>query len=169
LSRLGGAALIIAATRAALGGTLFFVASASVDRISAASTSLQPVIVATAVAGAIGGGLDVVVTVLGFAWLSALLTAFYAEEAGTAASRDEPAVIAAPAWAAGRYVAVLIAGALIVNAGATLTTLERTALTMRPKTLCWRWNARSPPAPTWRRSTSSAPGTAWSSSTTTPT
>jgi glycerophosphoryl diester phosphodiesterase len=127
LSRLGGAALIIAATRAALGGTLFFVASASVDRISAASTSLQPVIVATAVAGAIGGGLDVVVTVLGFAWLSALLTAFYAEEAGTAASRDEPAVIAAPAWAAGRYVAVLIAGALIVNAGATLTTLERTA------------------------------------------
>jgi len=127
LSRLGGAALIIGATRAALGGTLFLIASAIVDRVSAASTSLQPVIVATAVAGAIGAGLDVVVTFLGFAWLSALLTAFYVEEAGTAAPRAEPAVIAAPDWAAGRYVAVLIAGALIVNAGATLTTLERTA------------------------------------------
>jgi glycerophosphoryl diester phosphodiesterase len=127
LSRLGGAALIIGATRGALGGTLFLIASAIVDRVSATSTSLQPVIVATAVAGAIGAGLDVVVTFLGFAWLSALLTAFYVEEADTAASRAEPAVIAPPAWAAGRYVAVLIAGALIVNAGATLTTLERTA------------------------------------------
>ena len=127
LSRVGGAALIIGATRAALGGVLFFMASAIVDRISAASTSVQPVILATAVAGAIGGGLDVVVTFLGFAWLSALLTAFYVEEAGTAASRTEPTVTAAPAWAAGRFVAVLIAGALVVNAGATLITLERTA------------------------------------------
>jgi len=128
LSRLGGAGLITGATRAALGGTLFLMASAIVDRISAASTSLQPVIVATAVAGAIGAALDVVVTFLGFAWLSALLTAFYVEEADTAAPRAEPAVIAPPTWAAGRYVAVLIAGALIVNAGATLTTLERTAV-----------------------------------------
>ena len=126
LWRLGGAALIIAATRFALGGTLFFAASAIVDRISAASTSLQPVIVATAVAGAIGAGLDIVVTFLGFAWLSALLTAFYVEETGAAAPRAEAAVMAAPAWAAGRSVAVLIAGALVVNAGATLTTLERT-------------------------------------------
>ena len=127
LSRLGGAVLIIGATRAALGGALFFVGSAIVDRISATSTSLQPVIVATAAAGAIGAGVDLVVTFLGFAWLSALLTAFYVEEAGTTPERAEPAPTAAPAWAAGRHVALLIAGALVVNAGATLTTLERTA------------------------------------------
>ena len=127
LARLGGAVLIIGATRAALGGTLFFMASAIVDRVSATSTSLQPVIVATAVAGAIGAGVDVIVTFLGFAWLSALLTAFYVEEADTTSPRAEPAVSVPPAWAAGRHVAVLIAGALAVNAGATLTTLERTA------------------------------------------
>jgi glycerophosphoryl diester phosphodiesterase len=126
LSRLGGAVLIVGATRAALGGTLFLMASAIVDRIFTASTSLQPVIVATAVAGAIGAGLDVVVTFLGFAWLSALLTAFYVAHAGTPAL-PEPAVSAPPAWAAGRHVAVLIAGALVVNAGATFTTLERTS------------------------------------------
>jgi glycerophosphoryl diester phosphodiesterase len=127
LSRLGGAVLIIGTTRGVLGGTLFLIASSIVDRISAASTALQPVIVATAVAGAIGAGVDVVVTFLGFAWLSALLTAFYVDEAGAASPRAEPAASAPPAWAAGRYVAALIAGALVVNAGATLITLERTA------------------------------------------
>ena len=89
--RLGAAVLIIAATRAALGGTLFFIASGIVDRVAAASTALQPLIVATGVAAAIGGAVDVVVTFLGFARLSALLSRFYIEEAGTSQARVEPA------------------------------------------------------------------------------
>jgi glycerophosphoryl diester phosphodiesterase len=127
LSRLGGAVLIIGATRAAVGGTLFLISSAVVDRLSAASASLQPVIVATAVAGAIGAGVDVVVTFLGFVWLSALLTAFYAEEAGTGAERAEPSAMTRPAWITPRRVAVVIVGGFAVNAAATLTTLERTS------------------------------------------
>jgi glycerophosphoryl diester phosphodiesterase len=124
LMRLGAAALIIATTRAALGGTLLLVAPAIVARAAAASTALQPVIVATAVAGAIGGAVDVVITFLGFAWLSALLTRFYREEAGTAPVRVEPVASARPAWVTSKRVAVLIGGALVVNAAATLTTLE---------------------------------------------
>ena len=81
LTRLGGAALIIAAARAALAGTIFLAASTIVDRIAAASMSLRPVIAATAVAGALAGAVDVIVTFLGFAWLAALLSRFYEETA----------------------------------------------------------------------------------------
>ena len=125
LTRLGAAVLIIAAARAALGGTLFLVASSLVDRIAAASMSLRPVIAATAVAGAIGGALDVIVTFLGFAWLSVLLTNFYLEEAGGARQPNaQPSPGVRTVWLTGRRVAFLVAAALVVNGVATLTTLE---------------------------------------------
>ena len=128
-SRLGIAVLIIAAARLALGGTLFLAASTIVDRISAATHALQPVIVATAVAGAIGGALDVVITFLGFAWLAALLTRFYAEEVRTSAPAVEATPIAAGGWVTGRRVALVIGGALAINVVASLTTLEGTSAT----------------------------------------
>jgi glycerophosphoryl diester phosphodiesterase len=56
--------------------------------------------------------------------LSALLTRFYREEAGTTPGQVEPVASARPAWVTSKRVAVLIGGALVVNAAATLTTLE---------------------------------------------
>jgi glycerophosphoryl diester phosphodiesterase len=126
LTRLGAAVLVIGAARAVLAGTLFFLASSLVDRIAAASTSLRPVITATAVAGAIGGAIDVIVTFLGFAWLSVLLTRFYTEEVGepstSLATGHSPAL--PPLWLTGRRVAVIVASALAMNGAATLSTLE---------------------------------------------
>jgi glycerophosphoryl diester phosphodiesterase len=125
LTRLGAAVLVIAVARAVLGGTLFLAASSLVDRIAAASTSLRPVIAATAVAGAIGGAIDVIITFLGFAWLSVLLTNFYVEEAGGASlPASVPSAGGPTPWLTGRRVALVIAAALAVNGAATVTTLE---------------------------------------------
>jgi glycerophosphoryl diester phosphodiesterase len=123
LARLGCAALTIAAARAALAGTIFLAASSGVDRLAAASVSLRPVIAATAVAGALAGAIDVIVTFLGFAWLSALLSRLYVETAdGT--SRASAAPTLANAWLTRRRLVMLVVGALLVNGVATLATLE---------------------------------------------
>jgi glycerophosphoryl diester phosphodiesterase len=128
LARLGGAALMIAAARAVLGGTFFLVASSIVDRVAAGSTSLRPVVVATAVAGTIAGAIDVIITFLGFAWLSVLLTRFYVEQVGGAvqARAAQPAG-AERRWLTPRAVAVAAGIAVAVNGVATFTTLESMA------------------------------------------
>ena len=125
LTQLGGAALIIAAARAALAGTIFLAASTIVDRIAAASMSLRPVIAATAVAGALAGAVDAIVTFLGFAWLAALLARFYKETAdGTSRPSAAPIPTLANAWLTERRLVMVVVGALLVNGAATLATLE---------------------------------------------
>jgi glycerophosphoryl diester phosphodiesterase len=125
LTRLGGAALVIAAARAALAGTIFLAASGGVDRLAAASVSLRPVITATAVAGAFAGAVDVIVTFLGFAWLTALLSRFYLETAdGTSRAGAAPGPALANAWLTRRRLVMIVVGALVINGAATLATLE---------------------------------------------
>ena len=181
--RLGVAALTVVATRAALGATWFFAASTIVDRIAVASTSVRPLIVATAITGTLGGALDVIITFLGFAWLSAVLTQFYLEAAD---EQSRPGTllrpVAATAWLTGRRVALIAAAALMVNAVASLTSLERSSQPpdfsssrigpvrgTRRKIRSSRSSGRLPRRPITRKSTCSERRTAWWSSSTMPT
>ncbi len=71
------------------------------------------------------------VTFLGFAWLSALLTRFYLEAVSDAGVQAAAAQVThvPTTWLSGRRIALVIAGAAAVNAAVTFTTLESTSET----------------------------------------
>jgi glycerophosphoryl diester phosphodiesterase len=128
-ARLATAATLLAVVRAALTGTAFLLASTVVDRVATASASLRPVLIATAASAAVTGALDLIVTFLGFAWLSALLTRFYLEDVSNAGPRPDaaPAAYMPTTWLMGRRIALVIAAAIAVNVAVTFTTLESTS------------------------------------------
>ncbi len=131
ITRLGAAAVSLAVVRAALTGTAFLLASAVVGRVANGSASLRPVLIATAACAAVTGALDLIVTFLGFAWLSALLTRFYLEavsDAGVQPASDQVTHMPTT-WFLGRRFALVIAGAVAVNAAVTFATLESTSET----------------------------------------
>jgi glycerophosphoryl diester phosphodiesterase len=124
-TRLGAAVIVLTVVRAALAGTTFLLASAVVDAIARASTSLRPVLIATAAFAAVTGVLDLIVTFLGFAWLSALLTRFYLAEIREGDGR--PNAVPATTWFTGRRIVLVTAAGVAVNAAATFTALEITS------------------------------------------
>ena len=128
-TRLATAAILLTVVRAALTGTTFLLASAVVEGIANASTSLRPVLIATAASAAVTGVLDLIVTFLGFAWLSALLTRFYLEEVREADVRlnTAPAAGTPTTWLTGRRIVLVTAAAVAVNAAVTFTALEITS------------------------------------------
>ena len=115
--------------RAALTGTAFLLASTVVDRVANASASLRPVLIATAAAAAITGALDLIVSFLGFAWFSALLTRFYLEDVSTAGARPDvaPAARMPTTRLMGRRIALVVAAAIAVSVAVMFTTLESTS------------------------------------------
>jgi glycerophosphoryl diester phosphodiesterase len=124
-TRLGAAVVVLTVVRGALAGTTFLLASAVVDAIARESTSLQPVLIATAAFTAFTGVLDLIVTFLGVAWLSALLTRFYLAEIRQA--DGPPNADPATTWLTRRRIVLVTAAGVALNAAATFAALEITS------------------------------------------